>query len=182
MDCSTTGFLLLYYVPEFAQNHVHWVDDAIQPSHSLSPPSLLASIFSSIRVFSNELALCIKRPKDWSFSFSISPSNDYLWLISFTIDWYDLLAVQGTLKRLLQHHTSKASILWCSASFMVQLSHPYMTPGKIITLIIQTFVSKVTSLLFNTLSKFIIAFLPRSKCLLISWLPHHPQWFWSPII
>ena len=182
MDCSTTGFLLLYYVPEFAQNHVHWVDDATQPSHSLSPPSLLASIFSSIRVFSNELALCIKRPKDWSFSFSISPSNEYSGLTSFRIDWFGLLAVQGTLKSLLQNHSSKASILRCSVFFMVQLSHPYMTPGKIITLIIQTFVSKVTSLLFNTLSKFIIAFLPRSKCLLISWLQHHPQWFWSPII
>ena len=184
MDCGTTGFLLLYYLPEFSQNHVHWVNDATRPSHSLSPPSLPASIFSSIRVFSNELALCIRRPEDWSFSFSISisPSNDYLWLIFFRIDWYDLLAIQGNLKRILQHHTSKASILWCSASFMVQLSHPYMTPGKIITLIIQTFVSKLMSLLFNTLSRFVIAFIPRSKCLLISWLQHHPQWFWSPRI
>ena len=170
MDCSTTGFLLLYYVPEFAQNHVHWVDDATQPSHSLSPPSLLASIFSSIRVFSNELALCIKRPKDWSFSFSISPSNDYLWLISFMIDWYDLLAVQGTLKSLPQHHSLKVLILWRSTLFMVQLSHPYMTTGKTIALTMWAFVSKVIYLLFNMLSRFVITFLPRNKWLFISWL------------
>ena len=113
MDCGTTGLLVLYYLLEFAQNHVHCVDDATQPSHSLSPPSLLASTFSSIRVISNELALCIRRPKDWRFSFSISPSSDYLWLIFLRIDWYDIFAVQGNLKRFLQHHTLKASILWC---------------------------------------------------------------------
>ena len=123
--------------------------------------------------------LHIRWPKYWSFSFSISPSNEYSRLISFRMDWLDLLAVQGTLKSLLQHHSSKASILWHSAFFMIQLSHPYMTTGKTIALTIQTFVSKVMSLLFNTLPKFVRAFLPRSKCLLTSWLSHHLQWFWS---
>ena len=117
---------------EFTQTQVYRVGDAIQSSHPLLSPSPLAFNFSSIRVFSNELALCIRWPKYWSFSFSISPSNEYSGLISFTMDWLDLLAVQGTLKSLLQHHSSKASILWLSALFMVQLSHPYMTTGKII--------------------------------------------------
>ena len=121
---------------------------------------LLPSIFPSIRVFSNESVLCIRWPKYQSFSFNISPSNEYLGLISFTIDWFDLLAVQGTLKSLLQHHSSKASILWHSAFFTVQLSHPYMTTGKTIALTLQTFVGKVISLLFSMLSRFIIAFLP----------------------
>ena len=134
------------------------------------PLLLLPSIFPSIRVFSNELALCIRWPKYWSFSFSISPSNEYSGLISFRMDWFDLLAVQGTLTSLLQHHTSKASILRHSAFFMVQLSHPYMITGKTISLTRWTFVGKVISLLFNMLSRFVIAFLPRSKCLLISWL------------
>ena len=134
---------------------------------------LLPSIFPSIRVFSNELALCIRWPKYWSFSFSISPSTEYLGLISFRIDWFDLLAVQGTVKSLLQHHGSKASILQHSAFFMVQLSHPYMTIGKIIALTRQTFVGKVMSLLFNMLSRLVIAFLPRSKRLLLSWLHSH---------
>ena len=134
------------------------------------PLLLLPSIFPSIRVFSNELALCIRWPKYWSFSFSISPSNEYSGLISFRMDWLDLLAVQGTLTSLLQHHTSKASILRHSAFFMVQLSHPYMITGKTISLTRWTFVRKVISLLFNMLSRFVIAFLPRSKCLLISWL------------
>ena len=129
----------------------------------LCHPRLLLSIFPSIRVFSSELALCIRWPKYWSFSFSISPSNEYSWLISFRIDWLDLLAVQGTLKSLLQHHNSKASVLWCSAFFMVQLSHPYMTVGKTVALTIQTFVDKVMSLLFNTLSRFAIAFLPGAS-------------------
>ena len=133
------------------------------------PLLLLPSIFPSIRVFSNELALCIRWPKYWSFSFSISPSNEYSGLISFRMDWFDLLAVQGTLTSLLQHHTSKASILRHSAFFMVQLSHPYMITGKTISLTRWTFVRKVISLLFNMLSRFVIAFLPRSKCLLISW-------------
>ena len=134
------------------------------------PLFLLPSIFPSIMVFSNELALCIGWPKYWSFSFSISPSNEYSGQISFRMDWLDLLAVQGTLKSLLQHHSSKASFLQCSSFFMVQLSYPYMTTGKTIALTIQIFVSKVMSLLFNMLSWFVIAFLPRSKCLLISWL------------
>ena len=133
------------------------------------PLLLLPSIFPSIKVFSNRSALHIRWPKYWSFSFSVSPSNDYSRLISFRIDWFDLLAVQGTLKSLL-HHSSKASILRHSAFFMVQLSHSYMTIRKTIALTVQTFVSKVKSLLFNTLSNFVTAFLPRSKCLLISWL------------
>ena len=128
----------------------------------------LPSIFPSIRVFSNELALCIRWPKYWSFSFSISPSNEYSGLISFRIDWFDLLAVQGTVKSLLQHHSSKVSILWHSAFFMVQLSHPDMTTGKTITLTRRTFVGKVMSLLYNMLSKLVIAFLPMSKGFLIS--------------
>ena len=122
------------------------------------PLLLLPSIFSSIRIFSNESALHIRWPKYWSFSFSISPSSEYSGLISFSIDWFDPLAVQGTLKSLLQHHSSKASILWCSAFFMVQLSHPYMATGKTIALTIWTFVSKVMALLFNMLSRFILDF------------------------
>ena len=134
------------------------------------PLLLQPSIFPSIRVFSNELVLCIRWPKYWSFSFSISPFNEYSGLISFRIDWLDLLAVQGTLRRLLQHHSSKASILWHSAFFMVQLSYPYVTTGKTIDLTRWTFVGKVISLLFNMLSRLVITFLPRNKCLLISWL------------
>ena len=134
------------------------------------PLLLLPSIFPSIRVFSNESALRIRWPKDWSFSFNISPSNEYPGLISFRIDWLDLLAVQGTLKSLLQHYSSKASILQRSAFFIVQLSHTYMTTGKTIALIRQTFVDKVMSLLLNMLSRLVITFLPRSKRLLISWL------------
>ena len=134
------------------------------------PLLLLPSIFPSIRVFSNESALRIRWPKFWSFSFSISPSNEYSELISFRIDWFNILAVQGTLKSLLQYHSSKASVLQHSAFFIVQLSHPYMTTGKTIVLTRQTFVGKVMSLLFNRLSRLVIAFLPRSKCLLISWL------------
>ena len=135
-----------------------------------SPLLFLPLIFPSIRVLSNELALPIRWPEYWSFSFSISPSNDYLGLISFRIDWLDLLAVQETLKSLLQHHSSKASILWHSAFFIVQLSHPSMTIGKTIALTRQTFVGKVMSLLFNMLSRLVITFLPRSKHLSISWL------------
>ena len=134
------------------------------------PLLLLPSIFPSIRVFPNESALHIRWPKYWSFSFSISPYNEHPGLISFRMDWLDLLAVQGTLKSLLQHHSSKASILWPSAFFIVQLSHPYMTTGKTIDLISQTFVGKVMSLLFNMLSGLVIAIFPRSKHLLISWL------------
>src|SRR5574337_526664 len=134
------------------------------------PLLLQPSIFPSIRVFSNESVLCFTWPKYWSFSFSISPSNEYLGLISIRIDWLDLFAVQGTLKSLLQHHNSKASILRHSAFVIVQLSHPYMTTRKTIALTRQTFVGKVMSLLFNMLSRLVITFLPRSKCLLISWL------------
>ena len=131
---------------------------------------LLPPIFPSIRVFSNESALHIRWPKYWSFSFNISPSNEYPGLISFRMDWLNLLAVQGTLKSLLQHHSSKASLLWQSAFFMVQLSHPYMTNGKTIALTRWTFIGKVMCLLFNKLSRFAIAFFPRNRCLLISWL------------
>ena len=134
------------------------------------PLLLLPSIFPSIKVFPNESAFCIRWPKYWNFSFNISPSNEHSDLISFRMDWLDLLAVQRTLKSLLQHHSSKASILRCSAFFIVQLSHPYMTTGKTIALTRQTFVGKVTSLLFNMLSRLVITFLPRSKHLLISWL------------
>ena len=143
------------------------------PSNHLSlcyPLLLLHSIFPSIRVFSNESVLCIRWPKYWSFSFSISPSNEYSGLISFRMDCLDLLAVQGTFKSLLQHHSSKASILWCSAFFIVQLSHPYRTTAKTIALTTWTFVGKVMSLLFNMLSRFVITFLSRSKRLLILWL------------
>ena len=147
--------------------------ELVMPSSHLilcRPLLLLPSIFPSIRVFSHESALPIRWPKYWSFSFSISPSNEHSGLISFRMDWLDLLAVQETLKSLLQHHNSKASILRHSAFFIVQLSHPYMTTEKTIALTRWTFVDKVLSLLFNMLSRLVITFLPRSKCLLISWL------------
>ena len=146
---------------------------SVMPSNHLilcHPLLLPPSIFPKIRVFSNESALHISLPKYWSFSFSINPSNEYSRLISFRIDWFDLLAVQGTLKSLLQHHSLKTSILQHSAFFIVQLSHPYMITGKTIALTRQTFVDKVMSLLSNMLSRVVIAFIPRSKCLLISWL------------
>ena len=147
--------------------------ESVMPSSHLilfRPLLLLPPIPPSIRVFSNESTLRVRWPKYWSFSFSISPSNEHLGQISFRMNWVDLLAVQGTLKSLLQHHSSKASIFQCSAFFMVQLSHPYMTTGKTIALIRWTFVGKVMPLLFNMLSRLFITFLPRSKCLLISWL------------
>ena len=147
--------------------------ELVIPSNHLilcRPLFLPASIFPSIRVFSNESILHIRWPKYWSFNFSISPSKEYSGQIFFRIDWFHLLEVQRMLKNLLQHHSSKPSFLQHSTFFMVQLSHPYMTTGKTITLITQTFVSKVMSLLFNMLSRFVIAFLPRSNCLLISWL------------
>ena len=150
---SLPGLPIHHQLPEFTQIHVHWVSDAIQPSHPLSTLLLLPSIFPSIRVFSNESALLIRCPKYWSFSFSVSPSNEYSGLIFFRMDWLDFLAVQGTLKSLLQHHSSKASVLQHSAFFIVQLSHPYMTTGKTIALTWWTFVGKVKSLLFNMLSK-----------------------------
>ena len=167
MRWGTPGLPVHHQLPEPTQTHVHWVGDAIQQSHPLSPLLLLPSIFPSIRIFSNESALHIRWPKYWSFSFSISPYNEHPGLISWRMNWLDLLAVQGTLKSLLQHHSSKASIFWCSAFFTVWLSHPYMTTGKTIALTRQTFVGKVMSLLFN-MSRLVITLLPRSKCLLIS--------------
>ena len=170
MNCSTPGLPVHHQLPVFTQTYAHRVSDAIQPSHSLSSPSPPAPISPSITVFSNESTLCIRWPKYWSLSFSISPSNEHPGLISFRMDWLDLLAVEGTLKSLLQHHSSKASIFWCSAFLRVQLLHPYMTTGKTIALTRWTFVGKVMPLLFNMLSRLVITFLPRSKCLLISWL------------
>ena len=167
---STPGLPVHHQLPELTQTHVHWVSETIQPAHPLLSPSPLASLFPSIRVFSNESVLPIRWPKYWSFSFNISPSNEHSRLISFRVDWLDLLAVQETLKSLLQHHSSKASILWCSVFFVVQLSHPYMTTGKNIALTRQTFAGKVMSLFFNMLSRLVIAFLPRNKHLFISWL------------
>ena len=146
---------------------------SVMPSNHLTlchPLLLLPSIFPSIRVFSSEWVLCIRWPKYWSFHFSISPSNEHPGLISFRMDWLDLLAVQGALKSLHQHHSSKASVLRLSAFFIVQLSHPYMTTGKTIALTIWTFVDKVMSLFFNMMARLVITFLPRSKHLLISWL------------
>ena len=149
-------------------------------SSSVVSFSPLPSVFPSIRFFSNESVICIRWPKYWSFSFSISPSNEYSGLISFRTDWFDLLAVQGTLKSLFQHHSSKASVLQCSAFFMVHLSHVYMTTGKTVALTRQTFVGKVICLLFNMLSRLVIAFLPRSKHLLISWLQSPSAVIWEP--
>ena len=163
MNRSTPGLPVHHQLPEFTQTHVHRVSDAIQPSHPLSSPSPPAPIPPSIRVFSNESTLLIRWPKYWSFSFSIGPSNEYSGLISFRMDWFDLFAVQGTLKSLLQHHSSKASSLQCSAFFIVQLSHPYMTTDKTIALTRWTLVGKVMSLLFNMLSRLVITFLPRSS-------------------
>ena len=143
INCSTPCFPVLHYLLEFTQTHVHWVGDAVQPSHPLLPTSPLALNLSSIRVFPNESALQIGWPKDWSFS--ISPFNEYSGSISFKIDWFYLLTVHGTLKSLLQHHNSKASVLRCSAFFRVQFSHPYMITGKAIALTIGTFVGKVSA-------------------------------------
>ena len=170
MNHSTPGLPVHHQLSEVTQTHVYWVCDAIQPYHPLSPLLLLPSIFPSIRVFSNESVRCVRWPKYWSFSFSISPSSEYSGLISFRTDWLDLLAVQGTLKSLLQHHSSKASILQSSAFFTIQLSHPYMITGKTIALTRRTFVGKVISLLFSMMPKLVINFLPRSKRLFISWL------------
>ena len=167
MDCSTPGFPVHHQLVELIQAHVHRVSDAIYPSQLCHPLFLLPCIFPSIRVFPSYSVLQIRWSKFWSFSFSISPSNDYSGLISFRIDLLDLFAVEGTLKSPLQHHSSKASILQCSAFFLVQLSHTYMTTGKIIALTRQTFVGKIMSLLLNMLSRLVITFLPRSKHLLI---------------
>ena len=165
MDSNIPGFLVHQQIAKTAQTHVQWVGDAIQPSHPLLPLLLLPLIFPSIRVFSSELALHIRWPTYWTFSFS--SSNEYS---GFRIDLLGLLVVQEIFKSLLQHHSSKASILQHSAFFIVQLSHSYMTTGKTIALTWWTFVDKVMSLLFNMLSRLVITFLPRSKSLLISWL------------
>ena len=164
------GFPVHHQFPEPTQTHVHHISDAIQPSLLCCPLILLLSIFPSIRVFSSESVLCIRWPKYWSFSFIISPSNEYSGLIAFRIDWLDLLGVQGTLKSLLQHHISKASILWHSAFFIVQLSHPYVTTGKTTAFTRWIFVGKVMSLIFNILSRLVITFLQTCKHHLISWL------------
>ena len=155
MDCSTPGLPVHHQLQDFTQTHVHWVGE---PSNHLilCCPLLPPSIFPSLRVFSSESVLHIRWPKYWSFSFSISPSNEYSGLISFRIDWFDLLTVQGTLKNLLQHCSSKASILWHSALFIVQLSHPYLTAGKTLALTTWIFVGKVMSQLFNMLSRLVI--------------------------
>ena len=169
MDCSTLGFPVHHQLLELTQTHVHSVSDAIQPSHPLF--SLLPSAFNlSHHQGLFKRVLCLRWPKYLSFSFSINPSSEYSGLTFFRMDWLDLLAVQGTLKHLLQHHISKASILQHSAFFIVQLSHSYMTTGKTIALTRWTFVGKVMSLLFNMLSRLVITFLPRSKHLLIVWL------------
>ena len=169
MDCSTQGFPVHHQLLELAQTHVHWVGYAIQPSHPLSSPSPVFSLSQHQGLFqwvssSHQLAKVLK------FQLQYSPSNEYSGLISFTIDWFDLFAVQGTLKSLLQYHSSKASILWHSTFFLVQLSHPYMTTGKTIALTRWTFVISVMCLHFNMLSRLVMAFLPRSKHLLISCL------------
>ena len=170
MDCSTPDLPVHHKIPEFTQ--LMSIESVIPSNHLIlyHPLLLPSSIFPSIRVFFSESVLHIRWPKHWSLSFSISPSNEYSGLISFRVDQLGLLAVQGTLKSLLQHHSSKASILWHSAFFIVQLSYLYITTGKTIPLTRWTFVGKVMSLLFNMLSRMVITFLPRSKCLLISWL------------
>ena len=159
MNCSTPGLPVLHYLPEFAQTMSF--ESVMPSSHPIlcHPCLLLPSVLPSIRVFSTESALHIRWPKYWSFSFSISPSSDYSGLLSIRIDWFYLLAVQGTLKSFLQHHSLKASILWLSVFFMAQPSHPHMTTGKTVALTIWTFVGKEISLLFNILSRFVIAFL-----------------------
>ena len=170
MDCSTSGLPVHHQLWSFLKP---MSIESVMPFNHLilcHPLLLLPSVFPSIGVFSNESALRVRWPKYWSFSFNISPSNEHPGLISFRMDWLDLLAVQGTLKSLLQHHSSKAAILWCSAFFIVQLSHPYMSTGKTIALTRWTFVGKVMSLLFNILSRFVITFLPRSKYLLTWYL------------
>ena len=170
MDCSTPGLPVHYRLLEFTQTHAHWVNDAIQPSHPLSSTPPPAFNLSQHPHLFKWVSSSHHGPKYWSFSFNISPSNEHSRLIAFRMDWLDLLAVQGTLKSLFQYHSSKASIIMCSAVFTVQLSHPYMTTEKTIALTRWTFVDKVMSLLFNMLSRFVITFLPRSKHLLISGL------------
>ena len=170
MNHSTPGLPVHHQLPEYTQTHVHQVGDAIQPSHPLSSPSPAALNLSQHQCLFKRVSSSHQVPKYWSSSFNISPSNEHPGLISFRMDWLNLLAAQGTLKSLLQHHNSKASILQRSAFFIVQLSQPYMTTGKTIALTRRTFVGKVMSLFFNMLSRLVITFLPRSKHLLISWL------------
>ena len=175
MDCSTPNSPALHYLSEIAQIHVHWVSDA-NCLILCRPLLLLPSVFLSVRVFFNDLALHIRWPKYWSLSFSIIPSNEYSGLISSRMDWLDILAVQGTLKGLLQHHSSKASVLRCSAFFMVQHSNPCLTIGKKHSLDIY----QQSDVLFNMLARFIIAFLPRSSHLLISWPQLPSTVIWEP--
>ena len=170
MDCSTLGFPVHHQLLELTQTHVHQVSDAMQPSHPLSFPSPPAFNLSQHQGLFQWVSSLHQVARVLEFQLSKSPSEEYSGLISFRMDLFDLLAIQGTLKSLLQHYSSKASILLCSAIFIVQLSHPHMTTGETIALTRRTLVGKVMSLLFNMLSKFVIAFLPRSKCLLISWL------------
>ena len=170
MDCSTPGLPVHHQLPKSTQIHI--IESVMPSNHFIlcRPLFLPHLIFPSIRAFSNSQFFCNRWPNYWNFSFSISPSNEYSGLISFRMDCFDLLAIQGTPKNLVQHHSSKASVLQWSVFFMAQLLHPYMTTEKTIALAIWTFAGKVRSLLFNILSKLVIAFLPRSKCLLISWL------------
>ena len=170
MDYSTPSYPVLCSFLEFSQTHVHWVGDAIQPSHSLFPLSPPAFNLSQYQGLFQWVGSLHQIAKVLEFQLQISPSNEYSGLISFRMDWFDLLVVQGVLKNLLQHYSSKPSVLWGSPFFMVQLSQLYVITGKTIALTIQTFVGKVMSLLFNILSRFVIAFLPKSKCLLIWWL------------
>ena len=175
MDCSTPGLPVYYQLLKLMS-----IESVMPSNHLILCCPLLLSPSISIRVFENQSVLRIRWPKNWSFSFSISPSNEYSGLISFKMDWLDLLAVQGTLKSLHQHDSSKASILWHTTFFIVQLSHPYMTTGKTRALTRWTSVGKVMTLLFNMLSRLVIAFLPRIKCLLISWLQSPPAVILEP--
>ena len=181
MKCSMRGLPVHHQLPELTQTHLHWVSDSVQPCHPLLSPSPPKFNLPQHQGIFQWVSSYIRWPKYCSFSFNISPSSEHPGLISFRMDWLDLLIVQGTLKSLLQHHSSKASILWHSAFFIVQLSHPYVTTGKTIALIRQTFVDKVMSLFFNKLSMLVIAFLPRSKHLLILWQQSPSAVIFSPI-
>ena len=174
------GFPVHHQVPELAQTYIHQVGDVIKPSHLLLSLSLPDFNLSQHQVFSDESVFCIRWPKYWSFSVSISPSNEYSGLISFRTDLYDLPTIQGILKSLLQYHSSKALILWCSAFFMVQLPHPYMSTGKTIALTRWNFVEKVMFLLFNMLPRLAITFLPRSSVFYFHGCSHYLQLSWSP--
>ena len=180
MDCSTPGFPIHHQSPELAQTRVHLVGDAIQPSYPLSSPSPPAFNLSQHQGLGNELALLMRWPKYWSLSLNISPSNEHPGLISFRMDWLDLLEVQGTLKSLLQHHSSKASILRCPAFFIVHLSHPYMTTAKTIALTRRTFVGKVMALLFNMLSRLVITKFVTWIIIIGSHKEH--QWILKPVV